>query len=212
MLKYIIFILISFNAFAQNSFQNCNGIMTNKPCDEIGKKTTVATKKTKLNYVDNSKKESLLHDLRMLNIKAKRNHDINYNIELIEQECKNDSLTDCDKKVKSANKELKEIISQERITELKEEELSKKSEKEDSNKTTVVIQNNNVIIPSRLSPRNRLIKKPSKKSAYEDDSLTRKFEIKSSNIKNSAAKNFGSQNLLNKSQNFSSPIDAKLPE
>ncbi len=149
----IIFCLL-FCSIAHAEFQNCGGIVTNKACSDLNKKNNSTNQKmesktnsNETNPKKNSKKDSLIHELKMLTIKAKRKYELSYDTEILEQECKSNSLAQCDKIVKEANKELHGMINSAKITKLKEAELKNVSKDKDKNKTTVVIQNNNVIIP-----------------------------------------------------------------
>ncbi len=131
---------------------NCKGTWTNKPCDGSNK---IPEKKETPDNKDKSKKESILHDLRMLVIKAKREHDIRYNIEVIEDLCKNSNLEDCDKSVKTAQKELQTQVTdadeaKERNALIREaNKLKKERNRIEENKPPVIIQQNTVIVPRR---------------------------------------------------------------
>jgi len=158
---FSLFICHSANA----EFQTCSGVLTNKPCSELTKKTKSLSKgASQISSKEDSKKESLIHELNMLSIKAKREYKLDYDIEILKQECKNSSLIECDKVVKEANKELQEMINSEKIIKLKKAQLDNKPKNE--NKTTIVIQNNNLIVPQRFSIQKRPIKKISPKKNF----------------------------------------------
>ena len=222
MKKYIILLLFSFTAVAQEAeFRTCNGVLTNKPCDKVGKNPSLTRNSSQAKNVEDSKKESLIHDLRILNINAKRDFNINYNIEIAEQECKESSLLECNKIVKNANKELKEMINNEKIIKLKQSELENKTKKAEDD-TVVVIRNNNVIIP-KIIPRKNIPRSGIQGGNIKEEDLKNKI-IPGKNTRRSLrpprviiprkfplnTKNSPKNSLpLNKNQNFSSPTNVK---
>ena len=145
-----IFIFSAADSFAD--LYNCNGTWTNRPCNSSSK---IPEKEDTPKNKDKSKKESILHDLRMLVIKAKREHDIRYNIDVIEDLCKTSNLEECDKSVKTAQKELQAQVTdadeaKERNALIREaNKLKKERNKIEENKPPVIIQQNTVIVPRR---------------------------------------------------------------
>lgn len=138
---------------------NCNGTWTDRPCAELNKPQEA--KKGKIIDPDKAKKESLLHDLRMLTIESKRDYDIRYDISVTEATCKNSSLAECDKTIKNAQKDLEELRIRAQLVKTKKEknELIKESNKLrkerneiEAKKPAVVIQQNTILVPPRRPP------------------------------------------------------------
>lgn len=138
---------------------NCNGTWTNKPCDGLSR--VPEEKKENTSDPDKSKKESLLHDLRMLSLESRRDYEIRYDISLTERTCKYTDLVECDKAIKAAQRDLQELktkaqlikTKKERNELIKESNLLKKERNEiEAKKPGVLIQQNTILIPPRRPP------------------------------------------------------------
>ena len=169
----LIFISLISTLPALAELKNCSGVLTNKACEEVNKKPTITKLSTTLNTKSRLKKDSLLHELRMLSIKAKREYKIDYDLDAIEEECQEINPKQCEKEVKSSTKELTQMINQAKLVKLKEDQnkLIKESNllKKDRNQTTVIIQNNNVIIPK--IPRRKTLRRNQTSSLPKDAQL-----------------------------------------
>jgi hypothetical protein len=150
----ILSLLFSTAAPSLAQLHECKGTWTNKPCGELNK----TTEKTSFKDPDQSKKDTLVHDLRMLAIKAKREHDIRYDLTVTEENCKKFNLEQCDLAVKSTQKDLQKLIteaqdvkaSQERNELIKQANKIRQERNEiEASKPSVVIQQNTILVPRR---------------------------------------------------------------
>lgn len=113
--------LIFLPVSALAELNECEGVWTNKACDGtvIEKPTESAVNdsssvESKEKAVLLSKKRSLLHELTMKTIRAKREFEVEYELDEIEAFClnKESSLAECKEKIKTARTEINSEVSQ----------------------------------------------------------------------------------------------------
>ncbi len=110
--------LLSYQSAAYAELYECDGKWTNKPCNgdvtrsiEESGSAAPADEATKALR----EKTSLLHDLRMKEIKAREQYDIQYDISSVEKFClsQESSIEDCSKRIESARTALDKRIATE---------------------------------------------------------------------------------------------------
>jgi len=153
-LSYLIAIL-ALNPPAFAEIYNCDGKWTNIKCDSTPKKTIKETKGEKIS-ANQSEKSSLLHELRMQSIRAKRDYGVISNISFVEKHCmKNDtSIESCNEKIDSKSQNISELQSKAALALTTKEKNRLKEIELGKNK----IENNNVVIINR--PRRRIRQRP----------------------------------------------------
>lgn len=122
----------------------CNGLWTNKPCEEKGASTLPESNyKTTPPEPVQSKKQYLLHELTMASINAKNEHDVIVDVEPTKTSCMRveTSLDSCRESIQAVRDKIDERVNQVRLIKLKEQEIEQKkkeSEKEASPAVVVI--------------------------------------------------------------------------
>lgn len=115
---------------ALSDLTECGGVWTNKGCDASVKTRTDSPKeetaKDAGDSLELSKKRSLFHELTMRAIRAKRDHQLEYDLDEVEQLCfkQKSTLAECKTKIKSARSELNAEVAQ--IASVQEQEKANK--------------------------------------------------------------------------------------
>ena len=127
---------------------NCDGKWTNKPCDgsvseSIKEKTT---DKAKADRKILSAKKSLLHELRMEAISAKRKYDVNVDLKKVEELClkTETSVESCKKEIAATEDRITQKSSEKALVKAQEErnrlqEEANKLQKEKNEQESVVV-------------------------------------------------------------------------
>ena len=161
-MRYVALLFFLLPTAAHAELYKCNGTWTNEPCQgEVQNTLQSAPKRTAPTDPDRSQKDSLLHNLRMMQLKARRNYDVEYDISAVEDFCRKPAVTaaDCQEKTEHAEDRIGKRVTT--VASLKEEE-AKEEEKEvrregDENEVTVV-ENNNYYRRRRRRPGHRPVR------------------------------------------------------
>lgn len=138
--------LLATNVYAELS--NCNGVWTNEPCD--GKASSKLEEKDFTPQDPQkrlqSKKQQILHDLRMKELNAERAYKVDVAIDAAETSCNNPATTleDCQEKVSELRDKIDQGILAAKELSIKEKKLeAEKAEakaKAENNTTTIIIR------------------------------------------------------------------------
>jgi hypothetical protein len=155
--------LLILPAIANAEIFDCQGRWTNRPCDSEPEKVLkeTASKSQDAKDLDRSEKESLLHELKMQAIEARRKYNARFDVTAVEKIClkPQTSLRDCKQQVDTLSDRIQErtktaalIDAQEKEIALKEKDLELKRKEQEDNKTVVIIEDRTVIVPRRRRP------------------------------------------------------------
>jgi len=151
--KYLLLLLwcIPVTVYSENNdFYTCNGVISNVPCDAVkdipvvGKELSAEEREL---AIANSRKSSLLHDVTMKSIEAKRSYSIDSEIDLkaVQYVCedKNSSVSDCYNKTSALEEKINSRVLSEKKLKAKNDEIAaiKAKTEEKNNSTAVVIVN-----------------------------------------------------------------------
>lgn len=165
-MKKVICILIAALFLASSAHAeifNCGGKWTNKPC-EAEPKATLKEKPSQNNekeVADRSERESLLHELKMQAIEARRKYDVRIDVSAVETLCMKpqSSLSDCKNEVDALSDRIDQrtqsaalIKAREQSNKLKEKDLEIKQKEVEDNNTIVIVEERNIIIPHHRRP------------------------------------------------------------
>lgn len=127
----------------------CDGVWTNRACDSSIEKSLTESPSQPVN-LEKSKRDSLLHDLTMQQIKAKRDHDLDISLEYVKAFCamENTSYLDCSKEVAEQSSRIARHVERRMAAEQKvQKEPPEKLIQE--NPPSTVININRTFIPRR---------------------------------------------------------------
>lgn len=149
MKNYLLTLLLSLllTSTARAELSNCNGVWTNDPCE--------GNASSKLEEKDfkpqdpqkrlQSKKQQILHDLRMKELNSERTHKIDIAIDPAETVCNDPATTleDCQEKVTELRNKIDDAVRDAREIEIEEKKIeAEKAEaktKAENNTTTITI-------------------------------------------------------------------------
>lgn len=163
----------------------CNGVYSNVPCEQQKKELQPAGRlsQDEINRRKQlSRKKSLLHELSMTIIKAKREYKLDYDMQIVEDYCLEAGTTpiECNSKVNELSEKIENRIStlenikaQQKANQLKEEQI--KAEREASQTNVTIVRHPVFIIhptptPIYIKPKietEKEKKAPSKKPATQ---------------------------------------------
>ncbi len=111
-MKHIALSLIFFATLSEAQVYNCNGVMTNTPCEDG---ILIATPKPPpteedIQKVERAKKETLLLELNNQRGRAIRDHKIDFSIGDTESVCQTSTYEECANSVRARQKELDERV------------------------------------------------------------------------------------------------------
>lgn len=182
---------IASNSLSQADIVECNGILTNKPCEE-GRKVLTEVHPTPPGISagvpgsganqgsDSALMQRWMNDLEIKKIRYQRKYGINLELELVRRACLAGPIELCDNKIKEADRELEEKVLRTKKISLATQQEEKHGDKTDEgvqkdisqsdaelNQTSVTVVN--VVRPKPLPPK-RLPNPAQTKGAVDNSS------------------------------------------
>lgn len=145
----------SSDAKAGPDYFNCNGVISNRPCDELEKASSGPTiepgSKRAISEI-----KGILHDIQIRNFDAKRRYNVSVDLSKVEEICspKSADLEKCRSVASSTDLELSQRIAREREVRAQETQAAKQlvTPQASSNNKVIVIQNNVIVREPTVFP------------------------------------------------------------